>query len=109
MANDLLASLKTLLSQFQEGEKNATDLIKSLNQWAREIGEIIKDKVEEEVESSVKKMGFVKREDFLALQARVKALEGQNKSRGKVASTKKSENKKSAINKRAKSSKRGRQ
>ena len=86
MANDLFSSLKTLISQIQEGEKNASDLVKSLNQWAQEIGDIVKDKVEEEFETRVKKMGFVKKEEFSALQARVKELE---KGRGKVTSTKK--------------------
>ena len=75
MARDVLSSLKTLLAQLQEGERNASDLVKGLNTWAREIGDLIKDKVEEEVERSVKKMGFVKREQFAALEARVKFLE----------------------------------
>ena len=75
MANDLFSSLKILVQQFQEGEKNASDLMKSLNTWAKEIGDLIKNKVEEEVESSVKKMGFVKKDQFVALEARVKKLE----------------------------------
>lgn len=75
MANDLFSSLKTLLSQVQQGEKNASDLLKALNTWAKEIGDLVKDKVEEEVERSVKKMGFVKKEQFLALEQRVKVLE----------------------------------
>lgn len=77
MASELLSSIKVLLSQFQQGEKNASDVVKNLNTWAREIGDIIKDKVEEEVERSVKKMGFVKKEEYRSLEARVKALEGR--------------------------------
>ena len=79
MANELLSSLKILLTQFQQGEKNASDVVKNLNTWAREIGDIIKDKVEEEVERSVKKMGFVKGEDHRALEMRVQKLELQLK------------------------------
>ena len=79
MANELLSSLKILLTQFQQGEKNASDVVKNLNTWAREIGDIIKDKVEEEVERSVKKMGFVKREEHRALEMRVQKLESQLK------------------------------
>ena len=79
MANELLSSLKILLSQIQQGEKNATDVVKNLNTWARDIGELIKDKVEEEVERSVKKMGFVKKDEYRALEVRVQRLETQLK------------------------------
>lgn len=75
MARDFVNSLKVLLAQLQEGEKNASDLLKGLNIWAREVGDLIKDKVEEEVERSVKKMGFVKKEQFASLEARVRTLE----------------------------------
>ena len=79
MAHELLSSLKILLSQIQQGEKNATDVVKNLNTWARDIGELIKDKVEEEVERSVKKMGFVKKDEYRALEVRVQRLETQLK------------------------------
>lgn len=87
MARDIFSSLKTLLAQFQEGEKNGSDLIKALNAWAREIGDLIKDKVEEEVERSVKKMGFVKREQFAALESRVRELEKSTKVNSKTRGT----------------------
>jgi len=83
MARDIFSSLKTLLAQFQEGEKNGSDLIKALNAWARESGDLIKDKVEEEGERSVKKMGFVKREQFAALESRVRELEKSTKASNK--------------------------
>lgn len=86
MASELFTAMKVLFAQVQEGEKNASDVMKSLNQWAREIGDIIKDKVAEEVETSVAKMGFIKKEEFTALERRVKELE---KGQGKVASLKK--------------------
>lgn len=79
MASEVLSSIKVLLSQLQQGEKNASDVVRNLNTWAREIGDLIKDKVEEEVERSVKKMGFVKREEYRSLEARVKALEAHIK------------------------------
>ena len=108
MANELLSSLKILLSQIQQGEKNATDVVKNLNTWARDIGELIKDKVEEEVERSVKKMGFVKKDEYRALEIRVQRLESQLKrsSRStvkvseKISTTKKAKNTSSSISKK---------
>lgn len=79
MASDFLTSLKTLLQQVQEKEKSPSDLVRNLNSWAREIGELIKSKVEEEVESSVKKMGFVEKRDLAALEARIARLENMQR------------------------------
>lgn len=101
MANDLFSSLKTLLSQVQQGEKNASDLLKALNTWAKEIGDLVKDKVEEEVERSVKKMGFVKKEQFLALEQRVKVLEKSLSTKNSRAPYGKNAVKKYAVKKNA--------
>ena len=90
MARDFVTSLKVLLSQLQEGERSASDLLKGLNIWAREVGDLIKDKVEEEVERSVKKMGFVKKEQFSSLEARVRTLEKNVKSSRATTSQQKS-------------------
>lgn len=105
MANDLFASLKTLVTQFQEGEKNASDLMHSLNTWARDIGDLIRDKVEEEVESSVKKMGFVKRDEFNALEARLRELESSASKKAPVTSLLKKSSKKPATKKKSAQSK----
>lgn len=84
MASEFMTSLKTVLQQLQDKEKSTSDLVKNLNTWAREVGDLIKNKVEEEVETSVKKMGFVKAERFTALEARVKKLESARTSKSSV-------------------------
>jgi len=76
-ANDLFASLKTYINKVSEGEKTPQEIAASLNTWARESAESLKSKISEEVESQVHKLGFVKREEFDSLAARVAALDGQ--------------------------------
>ncbi len=74
MANDLLSSLKVYLSKVTDGEKTPAEVASALNTWVRESGESIKVKVEEEVENAVKKMGFVKRDEFDLLKKEVAQL-----------------------------------
>ena len=52
----------------------------ALNDWAHESGQTLKAKITEEVESAVRKMGFVKREEFDALAKEVAALTSAKKS-----------------------------
>jgi len=72
----------------------------------RESGEAVKQKIEEEVESTVLRMGFVKRAEFDALAAEVAKLSGKPvpaKSAGtkKTTSPKQTSAKKSAAKKPA--------
>ncbi|MEI9907284.1 MAG: hypothetical protein WDO06_04630 [Actinomycetota bacterium] len=50
--------MKSYFSKLTDGEKSATEIASSLNTWLRESGESIKTKIEEEVQSAVKKDGF---------------------------------------------------
>lgn len=70
MANDIFSTLRTYLSKVSEGEKSPAEIAAAINIWIRESGEALKSKIEEEVESSVSKMGFVKREEFDDLKRR---------------------------------------
>lgn len=76
MANDIFATLRTYLSKVTDGEKSATEVAATVNQWLREGGEALKIKIEDEVERSVSKMGFVKRGEFEALKEEVARLRG---------------------------------
>ena len=92
MANDLFDSLRTYINKVSVNEKSAAEIANSVNAWVRESGEAVKQKIEEEVESTVLRMGFVKRAEFDALAAEVARLGGKPvaaKSANK-ASTKKS-------------------
>jgi BMFP domain-containing protein YqiC len=101
MANDIFATLRTYLSKVTDGEKNASEVASTVNQWLREGGEALKIKIEDEVERSVSKMGFVKRGEFEALKEEVARLK-MSKPVKKAATTKKKTVKKAATKKASK-------
>lgn len=69
MANDLFASLRTYLNKVSEGERTPAELANALNTWVKQSGDVLKSKIDEEVHSTVTRMGFIKREEFDELRA----------------------------------------
>ena len=113
MAHDIFSTLRTYLNKVTDGDKSATEVATAVNQWIRESGGAVKIKIEDEVERSVSKMGFVKRGEFEALKEEVARLSHSTKkvsvkksakkaSAPKKAATKKAAVKKSAVKKSAK-------
>ncbi len=74
-ASELFTTLKSYFNQLTEGERTPTEVASALNDWARESAESVKAKIAEEVETTVSKMGFIKREEYEKLVARVNSLE----------------------------------
>ena len=100
--SDFLSTLRSFTNNVQLGNKSATEVADSLNAWLKEGGEALKVKIEDEVERSVSKMGFVKRGEFEALKQEVASLKkGSPKKVARKASVKKSAVK-TAVNKTAK-------
>ena len=99
MANDIFATLRTYLSKVTDGDKNASEVASTVNQWLREGGEALKIKIEDEVERSVSKMGFVKRGEFEALKEEVARLK-MSKPAKKAAAPKKKKKAKEAGSKK---------
>ena len=88
--NDIKATIKSLIENVQLGNKSGTEVAQSVNVWLKEGGEALKVKIEDEVERSVSKMGFVKRGEFEALKQEVASLKkGAPKKTAKKASVKK--------------------
>ena len=100
MANDLFDSLRTYINKVSVNEKSAAEIANSVNAWVRESGEAVKQKIEEEVESTVLRMGFVKRAEFDALAAEVAKLGGKPVA-AKSADTKKTSSPKKRSAKKA--------
>jgi len=100
MANDLFDSLRTYINKVSVNEKSAAEIANSVNAWVRESGEAVKQKIEEEVESTVLRMGFVKRAEFDALAAEVARLGGKPVA-AKSAGTKKTSSPKKRSAKKA--------
>jgi BMFP domain-containing protein YqiC len=96
--SDIKATIKSLIENLQLGNKSGTEVAQSVNLWLKEGGEALKVKIEDEVERSVSKMGFVKRGEFEALKQEVAALKKAG------ASAKKSPSKESAVKKIKKTS-----
>lgn len=88
--SDFLATLKSFAGRVGEGEKSPAEVAASLNAWLKEGGEALKVKIEDEVERSVSKMGFVKRGEFEALRQEVVALKkgSQSQAGAKKAASK---------------------
>lgn len=102
MANDLLSALRTYLMKLGNGEKSPQELAAALNVWARESGEAIKSRVEEEVKRSVSKMGFAKESDLKRLESELIELKkeiAKNNGVDKKSSTKKAPKKKGSKSK----------
>jgi len=72
--SDFLSTLKSFTSKLSDGEKSPAEIANALNAWLRDGGEALKIKIEDEVERSVSKMGFIKRGEFEALKQEVAAL-----------------------------------
>lgn len=89
--SDFLSTLRSFTNNVQLGNKSATEVADSLNAWLKEGGEALKVRIEDEVERSVSKMGFVKRGEFEALKQEVASLKkGSPKKVAKKTAVKKS-------------------
>ena len=104
--SDFLSTLKSIANNVQLGNKSATDVADSVNAWIKESSEALKVKIEDEVERSVSKMGFVKRGEFEALKQEVATLKkgGAKKATAKKATPKKATGKSPAKKKITKKS-----
>ena len=100
-SNDIFSTLRTYISKVTEGERTPAEVAAAVNSWARESAEALKAKIHEEVEASVAKMGFIKREEFDRLAAQVADLSGKSPAKKSAAkpSVKKSSVKKTAAKK----------
>jgi hypothetical protein len=81
-------------------ETDPVELAGQVNNWLQESGEALRLRIEDEVEKAVTKRGFVKRSEFLKLEARIAALEGKPAS--KPASKSASKSAKKTVKKTAK-------
>jgi BMFP domain-containing protein YqiC len=106
--SDIKATIKSLIENVQLGNKSGSEVAQSVNVFLKEGGEAIKVKIEDEVERSVSKMGFVKRGEFEALKEEVAALKkgGAKNSakKGAKSSTAEKSAKKASVKKDAKKS-----
>ena len=99
MANDLFSALRTYLTKISSGEKTPQEVAAALNAWARESGEALKVKIEEEVKKNVSRMGFAKASDLKRLEREVMELKSLIKSKATSAKKKPIAKKKANVTK----------
>jgi hypothetical protein len=91
MAQDIFSSLRNYLSKLSGGEKSPAEVATALKNWLEESGEVIKERIESEIESAASRMGFVRQDDLELLLQRLADLESRttpsaSKSEAKVKS-----------------------
>jgi hypothetical protein len=78
-------------------DADPVEIASQVNHWLQDSGEAIRLRVEDEVEKAVTKRGFVKRSEFLKLEARIAALESNKKSKNRVPNPKPTSKKKKSV------------
>ncbi len=79
-----IKNIKDNLKRLKDADP--VELAGQVNAWLQESGEALRLRIEDEVEKAVTKRGFVKRSEFLKLEARISDLEGKPKNKTKPKS-----------------------
>ena len=77
MATDINSILKKYLAAMGKSEVSASELTKDLRVWVVENGEVVKEKIENRIDETASRMGFVKASDLDDLLARISELESR--------------------------------
>ena len=74
--SEIFSTLKSYAQKLSDGERTPAEIASALNDWAHESKDSVRAKIHEEVEAAVSKMGFIKRDEFDALNCEHKHLLG---------------------------------
>ena len=77
MASDLNSILKKYLANLGKNEETITELTRDIRSWVRKNGEIVKDRIESQIDETVVRMGFAKTTEIDNLNARIAELESR--------------------------------
>jgi leucyl aminopeptidase (aminopeptidase T) len=111
MASDLNTLLKKYLANLGKNEEAAVELTRIIKSWVLQNGEIVKERIESQIDETAVRMGFAKSSEIENLNARIAELENRLKGvsglkKDSTSKPKKPGNKKSAAPKKvSKSSK----
>lgn len=100
-ANDLFGSLKAYATRVLGDEINPEKSAAAMSGWLKESGDALREKVEKEVERTVKRLGLAKQSEVSALRKEVAALRRDISGKSEKVTTKKSASTKSAVKKTA--------
>ena len=77
MATDINSIFKKYLVALGKSEISTIELTKELRSWVIENGEVVKEKLENRIDETASRMGFVKASDLDNLLARISELESR--------------------------------
>jgi len=80
MASDLNTILKKYLANLGKNEEAAVELTRSIKSWVVQNGEIVRERIESQIDETVVRMGFAKSSEIENLNARIVELENRLKS-----------------------------
>jgi hypothetical protein len=100
-ANDLFGSFKAYATRVLGDEINAEKSAAAVSGWLKDSSEVLRDKVEKEVERTVKRLGLAKQSEVSALRKEVAALRREISGKSEKVTAKKSALKKTAAKKAA--------
>ena len=100
-ANDLFGSLKAYATRVLGDEINPEKSAAAMSGWLKESGDALRDKVEKEVERTVKRLGLAKQSEVSALRKEIAALRREVSGKSEKVTAKKSAVKKTAAKKAA--------
>ena len=101
MASDLNTILKKYLANLGKNEEAAVELTRSIKSWVVQNGEIVKERIESQIDETGVRMGFAKSSEIENLNARIAELENRLKGVSGVKKESTSKPKKPGIKKSA--------
>lgn len=105
MASDLNTILKKYLANLGKNEEAAVELTRNIRNWVVQNGEIVKERIETQIDETAVRMGFAKTSEIENLKNRIAELESRLKKVSVGTKVPSSKSKKSAVKKSAASKK----
>ena len=99
MASDLNTILKKYLANLGKNEEAAVELTRNIRNWVVQNGEIVKERIETQIEETAVRMGFAKTSELENLNNRIAELESRLKNVSAETKVPSSKGKKSAVKK----------
>ena len=105
MASDLNTILKKYLANLGKNEEAAVELTRNIRNWVVQNGEIVKERIETQIDETAVRMGFAKTSEIENLNNRIAELESRLKNASAGMKVPSSNSKKSTVKKSASSKK----
>lgn len=99
MASDINSLLKKYLASLGKNEEALTELTRNLRSWVVQNGEVVKERIENQIDETAVRMGFAKTNELDHLNARIAELESRLEDGAKKSSKSRAKKKVAAVSK----------